>query len=424
MRKGTPTAETFTTPFKRDATVNVTLVVLCQVFHGLTFGGIALFLPLIRDDLNMSFAQGGMLSAAATLSYGLGQIPAGYLSDRFGPKRLFFLGLLGWSIMSLSLGLIQSFPLAVLNQLVGGAFRALMFAPGLSLLAFWFPPERRATAISLYMVGGFSGTIVLSLIGPALAQQMGWRHTFIAFAALGIAGALAYRSLAKETPNRGKGPVLGVRDVLQFFRQRILWVCSALQFIRFSVVTAFNFWLPSFLVADRGFSLSEAGLVAAMGAALTASSNAVGGYVSDRLRNPPLIIGASMVVLGCTSTLLVVVEPIPLLLFVIGLNAAFLQLYFGPLFFVPVEVLGARTAGIAIGFSNLFANTGGLLTAYTLGVVKDRAGSFTWGFVGISVLCAIGVVLSFVLSRMRTRALAMKMARAHEGESATKPARA
>jgi nitrate/nitrite transporter NarK len=289
--------------------------------------------------------------------------------------------------------------------LVGGAFRA-------SCLRRDFPADflvsigPGATAISLYMVGGFSGTILLSLAGPLLAQQMGWRPTFIAFAILGIAGALVYRVLAREKPVKGASPMTGMRDALRFFRHRILWVCGALQFVRFSVVTAFNFWLPSLLVADRGFSLAAAGLVGAMSAVLTVSSNAAGGYVSDRLKNPPLVIGGSLAVLTCTTTLLVVVEPIPVLLLVIALNAVFQQLYFGPLFFVPVEVLGQRTAGIAIGFSNLFANTGGLLTAYTLGVVKDKVGSFTWGFMGLSALCVTGIALSIVLARMRKRALA------------------
>jgi hypothetical protein len=58
------------------------------------------------------------------------------------------------------------------------------------------------------------------------------------------------------------------------------------------------------------------------------------------------------------------------------------------------------------GFSNLFANIGGLSSAYGLGVVKDKAGSFSWGFVGIGVLCLIGVALSIVLARMRKTALA------------------
>ena len=72
---------------KRDAALTVTLVVVCQGFNMLTVGGIALFLPLIREDLGMSFAQAGLLSAASTFTYALGQIPAGLLADRFGPKR-------------------------------------------------------------------------------------------------------------------------------------------------------------------------------------------------------------------------------------------------------------------------------------------------------------------------------------------------
>jgi sugar phosphate permease len=387
---------------------SVTLVVLSQVFHVLTFGGVALLLPLIREDLQISFSQAGMLSAAVTLTYAIGQIPAGYLSDRFGPKRLFFIGLFGWSALSLTLGLVHTFWLAVLNQLAAGAFRALLFAPGLSLLAAWFPPERRATAISLYMVGGFAGTVVLSLIGPLLANYLGWRPTFIGFALLGIACALVFRSLATEKTHKQSGPHMSMLEALHLFQHRILWVCSAIQFVRFSVVTSFNFWLPSLLVADRGFSLPAAGLVVAMSAAFTAPSNALGGYVSDRLRNPPLVIGGSLAVLACTSTLLVVVESVPALLLVIAVASVFLQFYFGPLFFVPMEVLGQRTAGMTTGFSNLFANIGGLLTAYTLGMVRDKSGSFTWGFVGISALCLIGVTLSMLLARMRTRALAAR----------------
>lgn len=407
MKAATATArETADPSQKGEGTTTVTLAVLCQVFHGLTFSGIALFLPLIRADLQLSFAQGGLLAAAMTLSYGLGQIPAGYLSDRYGPKRLFFLGFLVWSALSLTLGLIHSFWLAVANQLAAGAFRALMFAPGLSLLASWFPAERRATAMSLYTVGGFSGTILVSLGGPLLAMKLGWRYAFILLAALGIAAAFVFHAYGREKTRKPGGRAVSIREALHVFRHRILWVCGSIQFVRFSVVTAFNFWLPSLLVADRGFSLEAAGLVAAMSAALTAPSNALGGYVSDRIQNPPLVIGGSLAILAAASVLIVAVDSTALLLLVVAIGSVFLQFYFGPLFFVPMEVLGSRTAGTAIGFSNLFANIGGVLAAYGLGMARDAAGSFAWGFFGIGALCLTGACLSLVLARMRTRALA------------------
>ncbi|MDH5537626.1 MAG: MFS transporter, partial [Betaproteobacteria bacterium] len=141
------------------------LVVLCQFVHWFTYAAIPLFLPLILKDLQINFTQAGMLSAAGTLAYALGQIPAGYLADRYGPRRPFFFGLLGWSVLSVAFGLIHVFWLALLNQFAAGLFRALLFAPGLTLLASWFPPGRRATAMSLYMLGGFAGSVVLSLVG-------------------------------------------------------------------------------------------------------------------------------------------------------------------------------------------------------------------------------------------------------------------
>jgi sugar phosphate permease len=394
------------TSLKRDRITTIALVVLCQGFPALTFGGIALFLPLIRADLNMSFAQAGMLSAASTLTYALGQIPAGYLSDRFGPKRLFFIGILGSTVLSLSFGLIHAFQFAVIIQLVAGVFRAMMFAPGLALMASWFPPERRATAMGLYVVGGFSGNILLSLAGPVLTNHFGWRFTIIFFSVVGIGAALLYLTFGKEKPRVGPRPHVGMLDVFQLFRYKIMWICGAIQFIRLGVTISFNFWLPSLLVADRGLSIQQAGFIVAMGAAFTVMSNAVGGYVSDRLKNPPLVIGGSLAVIACTATLLVLVDSIPVLLIVIAINSIFLQFYFGALFFVPIEVLGQRVAGMSTGFSNLFANVGALTFAYSLGVVKDKAGTFTWGFVGISVACVVGVMLAVALARVRNRALA------------------
>jgi nitrate/nitrite transporter NarK len=389
---------------KRDAALTVTLVVVCQGFNMLTVGGIALFLPLVREDLGMSFAQAGLLSAASTFTYALGQIPAGVLADRFGPKRLFFIGILGSTLLSFNFGMLQTYPGAIANQIASGAFRALIFAPGLTLVASWFPSDRKATAMGVYVIGGVSGNILLSLVGPLLAGRYGWRPTFMGFAVLGICIAFVFLTRGREKRAAGPRHPVGMLDAFQLFRYPIMWVCAGIQFIRFGVTTSFNFWLPSMLVSDRGLSLEAAGLITAMGAVLTASANPLGGYVSDRLRNPPLVIGVSLAALAFTSGLIVVVDSIPLLVLVIAVNSVFLQFYFGPLFSVPLEALGPRVAGMSAGFGNMFANLGALTFAYTLGVVKDTAGAFKWGFVATGAVCILGIALAAVLARMRRRA--------------------
>jgi len=392
-------------PINRDGIRTVGLVVLCQVAHFLTLAAIPLLLPVIREDLEIGFTQAGMLSAAAMLRYALAQIPAGYLSDRFGPRRLFLVGLLAWSMLCLGFGLIHAFWLALTTLFVAGAFRALLFAPGLALLASWFPPERRATAMSLFTLGIAGGSILLSLAGPFLAERYGWRATFMAFAAVGIGAACLFGAFARDKPRPQKPKPVSLSVFFGIARFPILWLCSWLQFVRFAALMGFNFWLPSYLVTDRGFSLPTAGLIMAMSAALSAPANTLGAYVSDRLRNPPLVIGGALAVLAGAAALLPAAESPPQLLAAIALYSIFQGFYFGPLFLVPVEVLGNRVAGTTIGFSNLFANIGGFTCVYALGVVRDQSGSFAWGFLGIAALCLVGVVLAALLARMRARSL-------------------
>ncbi len=55
----------------------VALIVACQSTQALAFGGIALFLPLIRSDVGLTFAQAGTLASASTLVYAVMQVPSG-----------------------------------------------------------------------------------------------------------------------------------------------------------------------------------------------------------------------------------------------------------------------------------------------------------------------------------------------------------
>ena len=98
-----------TTVAKRDRVTNVSVVILCRVCQALLMGAVALFLPLIRRDLGLSFTQGGALSALTILTYALMQVPAGFMTDRFGPKRLFFMGVLGTTVLFFTFGLVINY---------------------------------------------------------------------------------------------------------------------------------------------------------------------------------------------------------------------------------------------------------------------------------------------------------------------------
>ncbi len=393
---------------ERDRITTISLTVVCQSFQALSMGGIALLLPVIRKDLGLSFTQGGSLAAATTLVYALMQIPAGYLSDRYSPKRLFCIGILGSTLLALTFGLVTNYGQALVNQALSGFFRALLFTPGMALLTGWFPSNRRATATGLYLVGGYSGSVIFNLVGPLLVAAFDWRFSFISIASVGIIAILFLIRFGKDPPPAGERPKGSMIEALQLFRHKVMWVCGGIQYIRFGVVQGITYWLPSLLINEKGLSLQLAGFIIAAQVVLMSPSNIVGGYISDRLKNPILVIAVSLSVLGITTGLLITANNMILLVALIFINAIFLQMYFGPLFSIPVEILGVPKAGISTGFSNLFANIGGFSAAYLLGALKDRSGAFKPGFFAICGACFIGLALTFVLARMRRKAIAPK----------------
>jgi nitrate/nitrite transporter NarK len=382
---------------------SIALIVLCQSTQALAFGAIALFLPLIREDVDMTFSEAGTLSVASTLTYAAMQIPSGYLADRFGARKLFVLGLLGTNAMSFLFAVLHSYELLLINQAVSGFFRSLVFAPGLLLISSHFAADRRATAMGLYVAGGFSSNVVLSLVGPLLVGPLGWRMLFMMSSAIAVAIVLLYwRVGAHSPPAPNKSPVR-IGDLATLLRHRVIWVAGVIQFVRLALVQAIRFWLPTFLVVDRGFSLQLAGVVVAVGAAVTAPANIVGGYVSDRLQRPLLVIGTSLAALGASCILLVTVDGVAMILLVVAVQSVFIQVYFGPLFEVPIRLLGSESAGSINGFSNFCANVGGLTFAYAFGAVKDTTGSFEVGFFALAGMCAVALSATWMLSRMAPR---------------------
>jgi nitrate/nitrite transporter NarK len=390
---------------KREKLLNIPLIVICQSFQALSIGGIALFLPMIREDLALTFTQGGTLAAASTLVYALMQIPAGYFADRFGGKRLFVIGMLGTTVLSLTFGFVTEYWQALTIQAVSGFFRAFLFAPGIRLISAWFPPEKRATAMGLYLIGGFLGNIIIDIAGPALVAKFDWRFPFLVFPPLGIIISLLLWHFGKEPHQREAQQEISVREVLRLFRHRLMWVCGGIQYVRLAVMMGITFWLPTLLVEEKGLSLQFAGVIIAMQAALIAPSNLIGGYISDRLKNPIFVIAGALLVLMLTSVLMVLVDNIILLVMIIIVNSIFIQAYFGPLFSIPVEILGERTTATSTGFSNLFANIGSFSFTYLLGILKDISGSFLSGFIAIAISCVFGLGLTAVLAKLRRKAL-------------------
>jgi nitrate/nitrite transporter NarK len=380
--------------------VSIALIVLCQSSQALVTGGIALFLPLIRHDLGLSFAQGGTLAAASTLTYALMQIPVGVLADRVDTKKMFLIGLLGVNILACGFAVIDSYGWLVVNQAVSGVLRSMAFAPGLILIGRQFPSGKQATAMGLYVAGGFSSSIVLNLVGPLLVGPLGWQGVFLVCAGLGVVTIVLYwlvgNSGTDSTPRRQ--PPL--RELPKLIKHPVVVVTAVIQFVRLAATHGVIMWLPSFVVVQKGYSIQTAGFLVALGAALTAPSNIMGGWIADKTGRPRAVVGVSLAVIAASLVGLVLADSLALLIAVVAINSIVIQLYFGPLFAIPIQYLGRSVAGAVSGYGNFWANLGGFTAVWALGGLKDATGTFTTGFLALAGLCVIGIGAVAVLRRI------------------------
>ena len=213
---------------------------------------------------------------------------------------------------------------------------------------------------------------------------------------LGLAVLVAFWFLGDDGPPREVPKSAPTRWV---WSTAAWWLLGVIQFARLWIVSGFTFWLPAFLIEDRGFAIGAAGIVVAVSSAITAPANIGGGILSDRLKRPLLVIAVS---LGAMTLLLAVlgeVSSIPIMLAIIALLAVFIQLYFGPLFAVPARIFGQGVAGLSSGFGNFCANLGGFASALLLGVLRDATGSFTVGFLALAGMALVGFAAVVALWR-------------------------
>jgi ACS family D-galactonate transporter-like MFS transporter len=378
------------------------LIVAAQGTQAVGVATVALFLPVIRDELGLSFSQAGLLAAVPVLTYALMQMPAGVLTDRLDPRMLFALGLALTNVMGILLTVSRVFPFLLGVQAVAGAARAFMFVPGLLLITRQFSQAHRAAAMGLLFAGGLSAYVTVNLLGPILGARLGWRGFLVLMSAVGLVLLLAFWLLSPATARHEAPPRTSRREV---WTDLAWWLLGVIQFVRMGIMIGFTVWLPTFLVVEHDVPLRQTGLIVALTYAIVALSNIGGGMVSDRWNASMPLIGWSLVAVSLLLACVGYIESMPLLVVALTAIALFVQLYFGALFAVPQQLFGPSVGGLSVGFGNFCANLGGFAASFGIGVVLDVTDSFVIAFLCLSVLAAVGLAaFAALLPLTRSRA--------------------
>jgi EmrB/QacA subfamily drug resistance transporter len=164
-------------------------------------------IPSIQIDLGASYAAIEWVISGYALAYGLLLIPAGSLADRYGHKRLFLIGLIGFTVTSALCGTAGS-PEALIGWRVAqGAMAGIMNPAILAIIQVTFPPRERGKAFGMYgAVAGVAvalGPLLGGLIIQANLHDLGWRPIFLLNIPIGIVTCLAAMRILTESRGRG-----------------------------------------------------------------------------------------------------------------------------------------------------------------------------------------------------------------------------
>jgi MFS family permease len=353
------------------------------------FAAIAPLLPEYVDELGLTKAEAGVLSAAYAAGTLVGSLPAGFVASRVGPKRTVIAGLLLLGFASFVFGFAKDISLLDGTRFVQGIAGALIWSGALTWLITAAPEEKRGSVIGAALGTAIAG----ALLGPALGAIAGAIGTEPVFSSVLVITILlsiaAYRLPESRAPERQS-----LTEVMETLVSRPI-----LQAAAFVAVPSVMFGAIEVLVPLRIDELGGShGLIAGgfiAGAALEATLAPLAGRVSDRVgRRLPYVVGLSicavaMVAIALAATLGAVLAG----LIITSLGAG---LCFAPALTLISDVAesSALHQGFAAGVSNMAWASGQVIGGVGGGVVASLTGNAVPS-IAITLLLTLTVVYAF-----------------------------
>lgn len=219
----------------------------------------------IQDSLGVTDGQLGLIGGLYfALFYCLIAIPVGWLADRTNRTWVLAFACALWSAATMACGLARTYPQLVAARMTVGIGEAGGVPPSYAIISDYFPPGRRATALSLFNLGPPIGQALGVAFGAGIAAVYSWRDAFVALGSVGVVAALAVLVIVREPRRGGLDPVettpvkAGFWPTVQAFFGKPALVLAAFASGATQIVTygAGNF-TTLMMIREKGMTLAE-----------------------------------------------------------------------------------------------------------------------------------------------------------------------
>ena len=397
-----PTAEEISAP--KPSKTRWMVLVLISFMYLITYmdrSNISVAQPEIAKQFGLSKSAMGLVLAAFTWAYALGQVPSGWFGDRFGPKRVLVVIMSLWSVTAVMTGAAFGFASLFGARFLLGLSESGAFPVASRGMQLWFPRIERGRIQGTTHFFSRLAVAVTPFIAGSILLAFGWRAIFYIFGSLGIVWAIVFSIFYRNIPEEHKGvnrlELARIRGVnpdgtikppaitrLATPWKRILlspnmWFISLGYFCFFFGTNFYLTWYPTYLREHLHMSIRSLGIWGSVPLLAGMAGDIIGGTISDMILKSTGSAKLARRVVAAPGFLLASAFVIPAALpanrlssiLCLAASFFFLEWVIGPAWAVPMDV-GGQFSGTVTGVMNMVGALGGASTAVVYGSLFNR----------------------------------------------------
>ncbi|PWT99453.1 MAG: MFS transporter [Terriglobia bacterium] len=387
--------------------------------------------PEIAKAFGLSKTSMALVLSAFTWSYALGQIPAGWLGDRFGPKRVLTVIMSWWSVAAMMTGAALGLGSLFAARFFLGLGEAGAFPVASRGMQLWFPRSERGRIQGTTHFFSRFAVAVTPFVAGTIMLAFGWRAIFYIFGSLGLIWSLVfvlyYRNRPEEHSGVNQAELAQIRGLAA--DGTIRSVCTARQaapwrrilgspnmwYIALGYCCFFfgtNFyltWYPTYLREHRHITLQALGLIGSVPLFAGMAGDLVGGTLSDlffkrtgKARFARSVVAAPGFLLsGIFLIPAAVTESTWTSVLCLATSFFFLEFVIGPAWAVPMDV-GGQFSGTVTGIMNMAGALAASVTPLVFGYYFGKGSWMIPFFITSCVMAAGALIWTFLINPERS----------------------
>lgn len=378
--------------------------------------------PAMAEEFGLSKTEFGIVFSAFLWAYSIGQIPGGWLADRFGARKVLLFIVPFWSLMTVATAFAVGRTSLIFTRFVFGLGEAGAFPTATRAMQLWFPQSERGLVQGVTHSFSRFAVAIVPFIAVSIMAAFGWRWIFYLFGLGGVTWAVvfyfSYRNRPEEhdgvnelelTHIRGHNPDgtikpaagLGVRAApwSTIFGSANMWYIAAAYGCFFYGTYFYMTWFPTYLLEYRHLSLQAVGIFASLPFLAGMVGDIAGGALTDmvfrktgrlKLARRAVAAPAMLASAACLIPAATTGNTWMALACLTG-SFFFLEMVIGPAWAVPMDV-GGEYSGTVTGVMNMAGSLSASMSPIVFGFLVER-GSWTAPFFITAAILVTGALI-------------------------------